>query len=57
MVLERRNNMAKQKQNTERVSVFLSPEIHQELQLEAEEKGMNVSALIRLIIMERRTKK
>jgi macrodomain Ter protein organizer (MatP/YcbG family) len=57
MILERRNNMAKQKQNTERVSVFLSPEIHQELQLEAEEKGMNVSALIRLIIMERRTKK
>jgi post-segregation antitoxin (ccd killing protein) len=57
MILERRNNMAKQKQNTERVSVFLAPEIHQELQQEAEEKGMNVSALIRMIIMERRIKK
>lgn len=46
--------MAKQKQNTKRINVFLPPELLEELQQEAENKGINVSALIRMILMERR---
>lgn len=57
MIFERRNNMAKQKQNTQRINVFLPPELLEELQQEADLKGTNVSALIRMILMERRTKK
>lgn len=49
--------MAKQKQNTERINVFLPPELLEELQEEADNKGTNVSALIRMILMERRIQK
>lgn len=49
--------MAKQKENTERVNVFLSPELKEELEIEASNKGTNVSALIRMILMERRIQK
>jgi len=49
--------MAKQKQNSERINIFVSPELLQELQDEAELKGTNVSALVRMILMERRIKK
>jgi predicted DNA binding CopG/RHH family protein len=57
MVFERRNNMAKQKQNTQRINVFLPPELLEELQQEADLKGTNVSALIRMILMERKNSK
>jgi len=49
--------MAKQKQNTERINIFLQPDLLEELQQESELKGTNVSALIRMILMERRIKK
>lgn len=49
--------MAKQKENTERVNVFISPELKEELENEASSKGTNVSALIRMILMERRIQK
>lgn len=49
--------MAKPKQNTSKVTVFLSPELLEELQQEAEDRGTNVSALIRMVLMERRTQK
>lgn len=40
------------KANTERVSTFLSEKHLEMLRQEAEEKGTNVSALIRMIILE-----
>lgn len=47
----------REKANTERVSTFL-PEHHlAELREEAERKGTNVSALIRMIILEHLAKK
>lgn len=49
--------MAKQKQNTQRINVFLPPELLEELKQEADNKGTNVSALIRMILMERRNSK
>lgn len=49
--------MAKQKQNTQRVNIFLPPELLEELKQEADNKGTNVSALIRMILMERRSSK
>lgn len=42
----------KPKAHTERISTFLSTEQHEKLKLEAEKKGLTVSALIRLIILE-----
>lgn len=57
MILERRNKMAKQKQNTQRINVFLPPELLEDLQQEADLKGTNVSALIRMILMERKNSK
>lgn len=42
----------KEKANTERVSTFLSEKHLLELREEAERKGTNVSALIRMIILE-----
>lgn len=42
----------KEKTNTERVSTFLSVKYLTELREEAERKGINVSALIRMIIIE-----
>ncbi len=42
----------REKANTERVSTFLSERHLSQLRQEAEEKGTNVSALIRMIILE-----
>ena len=44
--------LAKQKENTERINIFLSPKIVEKLKLSASEKGMTVSGFIRLIILE-----
>lgn len=47
----------REKANTERVSTFLSTQHLQALKDEAEKKGTNVSALIRMIILEYLAKK
>lgn len=44
--------MAKQKENTERINIFLSPDVVKTLKKIASEKGMTVSGFIRLIILE-----
>ena len=49
--------LAKPKQNTEKVSVFLTQDLLDELKEEAARRGINVSALIRMIILERRNEK
>lgn len=40
------------KANSERTNVFFSPEIMEQLRKRAEEKGMSVSGLIRMIVLE-----
>ena len=45
--------MAKPKQNTKRLVVYITPELEKSLQQEAEEKGTNVSNLVRMILTER----
>ena len=45
--------MAKPKQNTQRLVVYISPELEKSLQDEAEKKGTNVSNLVRMILTER----
>ena len=45
--------MAKPKQNTKRLVVYITPELEKLLQQEAEEKGTNVSNLVRMILTER----
>ena len=45
--------MAKPKQNTERLVVYITPELEKSLQKEAEENGTNVSNLVRMILTER----
>lgn len=47
----------REKANTERVSTFLPPKHLEALRDEAEQKGTNVSALIRMIILEHLAKK
>lgn len=47
----------KQKQNTERTYVFLSPDVLESLRQEAESKGTSVSGLIRMIVLEHEGKK
>lgn len=42
----------RKKQNTERINVFLSEETVRELNAEAEHKGMTVSSLVRMIVLE-----
>ena len=44
--------MARQKENTERVSTFISLELLESLKVKAKEKGMTVSGYIRLLIVE-----
>lgn len=51
------NCMAKPKQNTERINIFLSPSLLESLKKEAEKKGTNVSSLIRMILLEREENK
>ena len=45
--------MAKPKQNTKRLVVYITPELEKSLHQEAEEKGTNVSNLVRMILTER----
>lgn len=47
----------REKANTERVSTFLSKKHLEELREEAEKKGTNVSALIRMILIEHLSEK
>lgn len=42
----------KPKVNSERTNVFFSPEIMEELKKISKEKGMSVSGLIRMIVLE-----
>ena len=49
--------MAKPKQNTQRLVVYISPELEKSLQDEAEKKGTNVSNLVRMILTKREEKK
>jgi predicted DNA binding CopG/RHH family protein len=48
--------MAKPIRNTERINIFLPPKLLEELKEEAKEKGINVSALIRMILLDRNKK-
>lgn len=47
----------REKKNTERTYVFLPPEVLESLKNEAEEKGLTVSGLIRMIVLEHEKKK
>ena len=49
--------MAKPKSNTQRLVVYISPELEEALQQEAENKGTNVSNLVRMILTERENNK
>jgi len=48
--------MAKPIRNTERINIFLPPQLLEDLKEEAREKGINVSALIRMILLDRNKK-
>ena len=39
-------------ENSERINVFLSPEALNQLKGEAKEKGMTVSGIVRMIVLE-----
>ena len=43
---------AKSKENTERINVFFSPDVLARLKEEASERGMSVSGLVRMIVLE-----
>lgn len=45
--------MAKPKQNTEKIVVYVTPELLEFYKQEAEKKGLNVSNLVRMILTER----
>lgn len=45
--------MAKPKNNQVRKSVYISKELEESLEREAEEKGTNFSNLVRMILIER----
>ena len=45
--------MAKPKQNTEKIVVYVTPELLEFYKQEAENKGLNVSNLVRMILTER----
>lgn len=51
--VRRVSGMAKPKQNTQRLVVYITPELEKSLQEEAEKKGTNVSNLVRMILTER----
>jgi len=42
----------REKENTERISTFLSVKAVEKLKIEAKGKGLNLSSLIRMIIMD-----
>ena len=45
--------MAKPKQNTEKIVVYVTPELLEFYKQEADNKGLNVSNLVRMILTER----
>lgn len=45
------------KQNGKRVSSYIPDELFEQLKIEAKEKGINVSILIRMILLEHTKKK
>lgn len=45
--------MAKPKQNTEKLVVYVTPELLEYYKQESEKKGLNVSNLVRMILTER----
>lgn len=49
--------MAKPKSNTQRLVIYVSPELEKSLQDEADQKGTNVSNLVRMILTERENDK
>ncbi|MCI8805809.1 MAG: hypothetical protein HFE59_07955 [Clostridiales bacterium] len=49
--------MAKPKQNTERINIFLPLTLLESLKEEANKKGTNVSSLIRMVLLEREENK
>lgn len=49
--------VAKPKQNTERINIFLPLALLESLKEEADKKGTNVSSLIRMILLEREENK
>lgn len=40
------------KENSERINVFFAPSVVEELRKEAQTKGMTISGLIRMIVLE-----
>lgn len=48
--------MPKQKSNSERVNVFFSPEILDRLKRIADRKGISVSGLVRMIVLDKLNK-
>lgn len=49
--------MAKPKVNTKRLVIYVTPDLEKSLQKEAEDKGTNVSNLVRMILTERKKEK
>lgn len=49
--------MAKQKQNTEKIVVYVTPELLEFYKEEAEKRGLNISNLVRMILTERMNNK
>jgi cytidylate kinase len=48
--------MPKQKNNSERINVFFSPEILARLKRIADRKGISVSGLVRMIVLDKLNK-
>ncbi len=48
--------MAKPKKNTQKLIIYVSPELENSLKEEAIKKGTNVSNLVRMILTERLNK-
>jgi len=42
----------KSKENTVKTAIWLPPDVHEDLKLEAKEKGLTMSSLSRMILME-----
>lgn len=42
----------REKENTQRINVFFTPEMLEKLKIEAKERGLTVSALVRMIVFE-----
>ena len=47
----------REKENTVQIRVFIPPEAYEKMQMEAKEKGLTISSLTRMIILERYAKK